>query len=574
MKDILSTNAKFNCMRNLFLCLSFLIFFLSCTSTKDTVIENPPFSVDSHSNVCITKIRMNENATFLTLLIDFEPNKWYTVSSDTYLRVNGEKYLVKSADGIEFDKEIQPDKSGKAVFTLNFDPIDPEAKQFDFLESDCDRCFKIFGVELKSDVLTNRREVPQEIKDAAIVTEDGESLEIPQIIAGNAVIKGRFMGYERELNWVINIHTYDPITGIDENFSAPVSEDGSFGLQVPVVATTMPVAFSCPAYSDYILLSPDKETTIYFDLQQLSRQNALHSTDKYQKSKCIYFGGANAEINNQISDFNILSDISKIFYNEQFFADILGMTAEKYKSYILYKMNHATKELQQKGLTKKTHEFAMINLRLKASDRLFDVNSVLSEAYIVANKNSYKDKLKGYEPPIPDENYYSFLKDFGINRQINLYGYDFFHLFNSIPYMVKINVNNDVYKQLVNSGAIDSEDIEIVEYLGKPTNDEIPPDKQEKINEFWKKYYKVIDKEARKAVYTETKPYLENILDTSEGIIYELMETQQLGLNLKNDNPISEEEFNSFLKRGKRIYYDYLKEKNNQLLDKIEADKN
>ena len=556
-------------MKNLILYIFLVVLALSCTSTTDIIIENPPYSVESQSNVFINKIRMNEKATFLTLTIDFEPNNWYAISSDTYLRVNGEKYIVKSADGIEFDKEIKPDKSGKAVFTLEFDPLDPEAKQLDFLESDCDNCFKIFGVELKSDVLTNRQEVPQEAKDAAIVTEDGASLEIPQIKAGNATIKGRYMGYVPDMNWDVSIKTFDPITGVEDGFNALVREDGSFELQVPVI-TTMQVVFYSDVYSAYILLSPDKETTIYFDLQQWSCQNSQHRVDKCPEAKFVYFGGANAEINNQINDLNILRDISKLFYSEQFYAEISGMTGKKYKSYILSKMNQATKVLQRKGLTKKALEFALINLRLKTSDRLFAANSVLSSAFMETNNN----KIKGYKPPVLNDSYYSFLKELDINRQINLYGYDFFDLFGSIPYMVEVNVNDEVFQNLINSGAIASEDIEIAKYIGTPTNDEMTPDQQEKIREFWKKYSKIINKEAGKLIYIETIPYMEKILGTSEGIIYDLMETQQLGINLKNNNPITEEEFDSFSKRGKRIYYDHLKEKNSQLLVKIEAEKN
>ena len=491
-------------MKNFFLCILFL-GVLSCTSNTDIVIENPPFSVDSHSNVFITEIRMNEKATFLTLTIDFEPNSRYAISSETYIRVNGEKYDVKSAEGIEFDKDIKSDKSGKAVFTLEFDPVDRDAKRLDFFESDCDRCFKIWGVELKSNVLTNRQEVPQEVKDAAIVTDDGGSLEIPQLKEGSATIKGRLMGYVPDMGWEVLISTFDPITGMEERFKTPVLEDGSFDLQVNMI-TTMQAYFHIPVYSGHILLSPDKETTVYFDLQQRSCQKAQHRVDKCQESKYVYFGGANAEINNQINDLNILQVISDLFYSEQVYRDISGMTAAKYKSYILYKMNRGIRELQKKGMTKKTFEFAMINMRLKASYMLLSANSILASAY-ASTTNIKEDGVAGYKSPELDDNYFSFLKELDINHQMNLYCSDFLFLINTISYVVG----------------------------------------EEKMKE---------------------------TIESSDGIFYDLMKTQQLGINLKQDKPITEKEFSDFPKMENRFYYDHLKEKNNRLLAKIEAEKN
>ena len=560
-------------MKNFILSILFLGLVVSCTSTTDIVVENPPFSVGTHSEVFITEVRMNKKATFLTMSIICEPNKWYTVSSETYIIVDGEKYIVKSVDGIEFDEKIKPDKTGKSVFTLEFDAIDPEAKQLDFLESDCDKCFKIWGVELKSDVMTNCQEVPQEVKDAAIVTEDGLPLETPQFKAGNATIKGKYIGYVPDMNWVVNIQAFDPITGMEEEFGTPVMEDGSFELQVPMIIKTQ-VIFSSSAFSEWVLLSPDEETTVYIDLQQKSCQQARHRVDKCPESKYVYFGGANAEINNQFCDLNILRDISEHFYSEQLFSDISGMTNEKYISYIFFKMNRAKKQLERKGLTKKAHELAMINMRLKALYCLLSINSAMVSSSAMSGNNNKKDGLLEYTPPVLDESYFSFMKDFGVNRQKNLYTIDYIFLFGTLPNLVNKDIGNEAYQRLINKGVIDPEDIEIAESLIKQVFDEMTVEEKQKAAIFWRKYSDLINIEIRKAIYIRVKSYLENTLETSEGIIFDLIETQQLGFNIKNNITITEEEFKTLSKMKNRIYYDHLKEKNNQLLVQIEAGRN
>ena len=550
-------------MKNFFLCILFL-GVLSCTSSTDIVIENPPFSVGTHSKVFITEVRMNKKATFLTMTIVFEPNFSYTVSSDAYIVVNGKTHIVKSVDGIEFDKNIQPDKSDKAVFTLEFDAIDQEAKQLDFLEGDCERCFKIWGVELKSDVVTNRPEVPQEVKDSAIVTEDGESLEIPQFKAGKATLRGRYIGYVPDMNWTVNIQTFDPITGLNEEFGTPVMDDGSFELQVPMVIP-MQVSFSSFSFNECVLLSPNEETTVYIDLPQMSCQQAQHRVDKCPESKYVYFGGANAEINNQFCDLKILGDISDHFFNEQIFKDISGMTVEKYRSYILFKMNRATKQLERKSLTKKAHELATINIRLKASFCLLNINSFMMQSYSRFLNNKDKDLLAGYNFTALDDDYFSFIKDFGLNRQKNLYCNDFIFLFGTLTNMVNEDVNGYVYQQLINKGLIDKEDIEMAEYMKKQKFDDMDSETHQKMAKFWEKYSGLINIETRKTTITKLKYKLENTLETSEGIIFDLIETHQSGFNLKNNIPIPEDDLRNISKMNNRIYYEHLKEKNDQL---------
>ena len=459
-------------MKNLILSISLAIIALSRVFAADIIVENPPFSFGSHSNVYITKVVMNDEATYLTMTVHHSPKSWIRIASDTYIRANGNKHVVKSANGIELDKEVYSDNTNKTIFTLKFDPIDPATEQLDFLESDCDGCFKIWGVELKSKVAIKRQKVPQEIIDAATeIKDDGKSLEIPQLKEGIANFKGQLIGYVSGMNWKINIYVNNPVTGIQEELEAQVQEDGRFELQVPLV-TTMQVLFRNPIYNDYILLSPDKETILYFDIQQKSCQES-RSENKCPESEYMYFIGANAEINNQMNSAKILNYISNLFDTRKQYSDIVGMTTEQYKSYILNKVDVGTKELHQKGLTKKTLELAIINLRFNAMYHLTYASSDLEYAHMTANKLSREDRTKGFTPLVFEEIYYSFLKDLDINNPINLYSNHFGNIVNSCRYLKNGNkpaVNmpdNSFYQQLIKSGEIAPEDMEMVRLAQK-----------------------------------------------------------------------------------------------------------
>ena len=635
-------------------------------SAAERVIENPPFSVGTHSNVNIFKVTLNEEETLLTMMISHRSTDWIRIASDTYIRVNGQKYIVKSAEGIELDKEVYSDESGKTNFTLKFDPIDPDAKHLDFIESDCKNCFKIWGVELQSNVLTNRQEVPQKIKDEATIKEDGKSLEAPRLEAGNAIFKGQFLGYVPDMKWIVNIYVDNPITSNQEELEVAVQEDGSFELQVPLV-TSMQVLFRNPIYNRYILLSPDRETTVYIDLQQKSCQESEYRVDRCTHSKYMYYGGANAEINNQMHDLNPSDYYRNTFYNQEAYKEIVGMTAEQYKSYILEKVDGIAQEFSKKGLTKKALEFAIMDLRFNAIDKLMRCDYELKNAYRQAHNLSREDD--GYVAPEFDKSYYSFFKDFDINRDYSLYSHRFGSTVNSISFLnhkrIRLNSlpDDNLFQQLIESGSIAPEDLGTLGILRKQTWDnwdeqrmqtykeagvlfvqalidsgkltgeylteankslllyadsknnypslvessiglyiillqdgiftseelgsiygssfaktneqeEMSLELQEEEQKFNEKYAAEINAIQAKNDFKKSIAYIGDILGSTEGIVFELLEVKPLGRKFEEYTPLTAPELNNLSKMKNPFYFDYFKEQNDQLLVRIEENKN
>jgi len=87
----------------------FITFFLLiCLSIKaeERTVDNPPFRVCSHANVTIDKIELKDTETVLYMTIYQFPGYWIRIDSETYLRSNGQKYIVKSADGIQLEQII------------------------------------------------------------------------------------------------------------------------------------------------------------------------------------------------------------------------------------------------------------------------------------------------------------------------------------------------------------------------------------------------------------------------------------------------------------------------------------
>ena len=94
------------------------------------------------------KVTLSDVATVLDIDASFRPGFWIRVVSDTYLLAEGQKYMIRSGKGIELDSLFWMPESGKASFQLTFEPLPENTRSFDFIESDCDDCFKIYGISL------------------------------------------------------------------------------------------------------------------------------------------------------------------------------------------------------------------------------------------------------------------------------------------------------------------------------------------------------------------------------------------------------------------------------------------
>jgi hypothetical protein len=459
-------------MRHLLVTLFLWIGLGITASTHPVVVENPPFAFNTHSNVTIERIVSDDFSTTLYLVIYQQQQHWIRISSETYIHANGKKYTVKAVDGIQLDQEVYPDESGKIVFSLTFPPIDPTTQQLDFIESDCDNCFKIYGLNLKPEATGIARiTVPQKIKNAAIIKDDGKKLEIPQLKTGKSILKGTLSGYAPIMNSKVNVYVDNPVTDIQEELEVKVKEDGNFELEVPLI-TTMQVLLrlSAPWYNKYILLSPGKESTVYFDLQQKNCQETPVESLKCPPSKYIWFGGANAEINNQIEDIDLAGLLQQRFHSDQDFSTIAGMTAEQYKSYILDKATVLTGELAQKGLTRKALEFASMSVRYTAANRLIFTENDLRNAYRRLHNLNYEDPLTGFSPPEINDDFYSFLKEVSINNPYSLYSYNCGNIINSCKYLSQREIRfsytpKEMYQTFIDSGKLSSEELVVATYL-------------------------------------------------------------------------------------------------------------
>ena len=111
-------------------------------------VENPFIESANTMTLDIAKVELSDTATVLYTDAYFRPHYWIKISSESYLQADGKKYALKGTQDIEADSLFWMPETGEASFRLSFEPLPRDTRSFDFIESDCDDCFKLFGIDL------------------------------------------------------------------------------------------------------------------------------------------------------------------------------------------------------------------------------------------------------------------------------------------------------------------------------------------------------------------------------------------------------------------------------------------
>lgn len=429
-----------------------------------TIVKNPPFSVASTKWLEVNKVELKDTETVVYFNAFCEQ---IYVDSNAHIIANGKKYPVKSSTGIKLEQWIKSsDQGGVISGALHFDAIPKDTKTLDFHETGT----SVWGVELKSKKLTSRIELPKEAKAYKQNKKDTTHLRAQGFKTGVSTLKGTFLGYQPDLKLRVEVSVNNPITGEQEQYKTKVSDAGEFELSIPLVSS-MQVLFRIPSehfwLNDKVLLSPDEETSVYFDLQQKFRQEALLRRDKCPESKWIYFAGANVDVNNQYFD-EAISDLihNKSLNYERVLDDIAGMTVAEYKDYFLNLLNKITTGIEKKKMTPRVTEISVLQARMTIMDRLMSTGYYLEDAYERAKRKNGNNMTEEFKRPIPDLNYYDFLNNLQANNPINLYLGDYSYLINDCKFIGhKLNPTarfslsfDDIVKEMLETSDMPKED--------------------------------------------------------------------------------------------------------------------
>ncbi|WP_321479679.1 redoxin family protein [uncultured Bacteroides sp.] len=415
--------------------LFFPLFLLLCTTqmqAKDRTVTKPPFVVRNTNALEIDKIELTDTATIFFFEAFARPVDWLQISPDSYLMAGGKKYPILSSEGIKLGKKFYTDDSGKRLFKLTFPSLPASTKSVDFIESDCDNCFKIWGIQLKGTKLPKLK-LPA---DAKVASPDKE-LPTPQIKTGKALFKGRFLEMPQGMMKDFTLYTTDLFTDENIEIKVPVNNDGSFSFDTEIFKpTTFMMIVGRNSFK--IILAPGENLSAIINLREISREKGRYMKEYPSQGEKIYFSGYLAGLNTELNNVSINTNLKGNY--RKTYEDIVNMTLEQCNSYYMAKYDSIMQLIDKANISNACKKMLRVKTDLSAVLALYTSQADIVRAYVNINKLNREDGNEYFKTHITDlpKEYWECIRRFPlINTPEILYDSNLSYVASNINYFTK-----------------------------------------------------------------------------------------------------------------------------------------
>ena len=177
--------------------ITILLALVTMTGQAKTfkTIKNPETMACVNVNPGELKAReiiFRDTATTVHFTMEKEKGQSFRFASTSYLLdEDGNRYPLRSAEGIDLDSWVQSPESGITNFTMHFEPMPKKVQVFDYIEGDEKGSFRLLGIHDKK----YKVNVPtlQELSEANPYTVPADWLKTDTI-----TIRGRIEDYDAE----------------------------------------------------------------------------------------------------------------------------------------------------------------------------------------------------------------------------------------------------------------------------------------------------------------------------------------------------------------------------------------
>jgi len=381
--------------------LTCVISFVGCSERRPAVVERPVFEVWNSRILEVEKIEFTDTSTVIWFKAFFTPREYIRIDAGSYIRESGtdEKLFATGSFGVHLGEDFYMPENGETLFKVFFPALRKDITRIDFIESDCENCFKIWGIRLlKSDKITF--EPPSTVK----IDKD-----FPAPVYSNepARLSGRVIGYHKEIMNELVIYNRNLLTSEEYEIKIPISPDGTFNgdayIDFPRIVQTS---------IGSMMLTPGKETKVVYDMIKKNRIESRLRTDAIPDDRrCVYIDGSPLNF----EDVEAINKSIRITYRE-LFEDVVEMKPEQYKKYMLALLKEKTDTIIQKKISLNAKFLAEHSVKLAIFRLLTDYEGFITAAHFNVNRNNPKPtKLKLDKP---SKSYYSFLKELMDDRLV------------------------------------------------------------------------------------------------------------------------------------------------------------
>lgn len=540
--------------------LFILMLAAASICAQQKTVELPPALFANTHSVEIAKVTLSATETVLDIEAFYTPGYWIRIASDSYLQANGQKYKIRSGDGIDLDSLFWMPQSGEASFKLIFEPLPLNTGQFDFIESDCDDCFKIYGVNLQENQ-GRVTDIPSRFTSKSEADPDHRTL----IESGEAIVSGWLPEY-RTILGEFSLLNIDPVTGSENRVPLEINSDGSFSASIEMNCPGTLFLSNRNRFIAPIRVSPGKETEIWVNLAEVYRTNSRILKSQEKHGEKYHFAGHLSGLNRDLNHSSISSNLRRDHTDR-----IADMNIDDYKSFMIEQYEKSVESNNALDISPLAKKIADYELRFDLVNRLSNAEYDIPAAYAV------KYKVKRDEVDLKER---LSQRDAGYNDYFKMLPFD-------DPDFLFVSQVNYKISSLSYARENNQDPYQVVRYLSGHENVE-PADrvfferfivsqesKEEfeeasKVGEVFGKYQLLVDN------YISTRMgagFLLKVADMDSSLLTDLIHSQKISGGLQDFNPLTDAQMEEMREQLPAPFRQALLKENEKLLAKIEENK-
>lgn len=357
-------------------------------------VENPFIESANTMTLDIAKVELSDTATVLYTDAYFRPHYWIKISSGSYLQADGKKYALKGTQGIEADSLFWMPETGEASFRLSFEPLPRGTRSFDFIESDCDECFKLFGIDLTGKTeATLPSDIPAEVIRATETIPS--SLPAPLFKMGETVVHVHLSGYRKELAKEVNLYVNTLLNG-QQSYTASINADtGEAEFKFWQYGSAQAFALAGVGVNKF-WLAPGEEIDLYINMHQsgqmlMDRRTQEKQLPPFKGTPGCYTTGTYASLTSPALYPD--TPYSMELYSREF-ADY-QMTAAEYTQHVVQRYQSLSDSIAQSSLPPVGKELALLKLKQEAVEAMAQGDALRTYNYRITHNQWDRNKPLG-----------------------------------------------------------------------------------------------------------------------------------------------------------------------------------
>lgn len=382
-------------MKKILLPLLFLALTLLSCNNRPKTIEQPYHGLRNTSTVEIDRIELTDSSTVLYMQAYFRPHNWIRIGDDTYLKANGEKYMIKAAEGIEIAELHWMPENGRDSFVLFFPALPEDIEVFDFIEGDCDDCFKIWDVSLKRK--PNKYESLIPAKALSAKQDKNAPLSAVEIKSGKTKINFHPLGLKE--GYVLNqpvLYVNDFFLRDQIEYNPVENEDGSYTFDFDLNCTTTVFLFA--GNSINVIVEPGETAEVYVDYAAASQFNSRYHPQK--NIKYVGFEGKYAAINLELSN----SEIQKYYEVTNVWEDdVLAYSLDEWFARLQDLYGERRELIRKNSMTAAAKQYLLMGTDVDYVSSVMEIPYYYERAYRTKNNLDYRTPIDYEVPEATDE---------------------------------------------------------------------------------------------------------------------------------------------------------------------------